>query len=90
MLFHEIYGKYYAAAAKVLRLAVEKGRVTGEEVRRTVSENGFSESALYIPQALEDRWFLLRPDGSTVLKHPPSRPLTVTEKRWLKALLAEK
>lgn len=86
MLFHEIYGKYYRAVAKILRIASEKGAVTREEISRIVSESAFSQSHVYIPDALKNRWFLLKKDGSSILKHPPKWPITAIEKRWLRSI----
>lgn len=86
MLFHEIYGKYYRTAARILRIASEKGAITHEEIYGIVSESAFSQSHMYIPDALKSRWFLLKNDGSSVLRRPPKWPVTAIEKRWLKAI----
>ena len=89
MLFHEIYGKYYQTVAKILNTALEKGTVSRREVLDIVSGSAFSESSMYIPHALGSSWFLLRADGSPVLRNPSEMPITLTEKRWLKALLQD-
>lgn len=89
MLFHEIYGKYYQTVAKILQKALENGSVTQHEICRMVSESAFSESTMYIPDAMKDNWFLLKKDGKSVLKNWPSHPLTTLEKRWLKAVLQD-
>jgi hypothetical protein len=55
-----------------------------------VREQGFEESILTIPDALENNtWPLLKGDYTTPLEHKPSMPLTTLQKRWLKALLAD-
>lgn len=89
MLFHEIYGKYYHTVTAVLRRAGEKGRISAREIRQIVSEAAFSESSMYIPEALTESWFLLDEEAEPVLRNLPSCPLTVTEKRWMKAILQD-
>lgn len=89
MLFHEIYGKYYQTVTNILRKAAEDGSISQREIRRIVSESAFSESTMYIPDAIQENWFLLKEDGESVLKNPPSRPLTLTEKQWMKAILLD-
>lgn len=88
MLFQEIYGKYYHTVTKIL-LRASDAPITGQELRRIVSESAFSESGMFIPDALRSRWHLLKPSGRQVLKHPPSLPVSLLEKRWLKALLLD-
>ena len=54
--------------------------------RAIVAEHAFGESVLQIEPALTDgRWQLLAADGSTPLRHAPTLPLTLTERRWQKA-----
>jgi hypothetical protein len=89
MLFHEIYGKYYQTVGAILRQATEQGSISRQELRRIVSENAFSESTMYIPKALQGSWFLLDADGKSVLRNAPTKPFTLTEKRWLKAILQD-
>ena len=89
MLFHEIYGKYYQTVGAILRQAAEQGSISRQELRRIVSENAFWESTMYIPEALQGSWFLLNADGKSVLRNAPTRPFTLTEKRWLKAILQD-
>lgn len=86
MIFSEWYGAYYNAVAKILKVAA-KHPVTKKEMRAIIKEQAFSESILAIEPALfGGRWPLLRPDGSAVLKHAPDMPLSLPEKRWLKAI----
>ena len=89
MLFHEINGKYYQTVAAILRTAVENGSISHREISRIVSESAFSESAMYIPSAIKDSWYLLDKESKSVLRNLPSRPLTLTEKRWMKAILLD-
>lgn len=86
MIFSELYSAYYNTVAGVLRTAVQRP-IDKKELRAIVEENAFGESVLNIEPALtEERWQLLRPDGTTPLEHPPTMPLTTLEKRWLKAV----
>ena len=89
MLFHEIYGSYYLAAAAILKEAV-KGNLTGREMNSLIQEHAFGESLLTIPDGLKgEKWRLLHKDFSTPLEKEPAMPLTLLEKRWLKAMLLD-
>lgn len=89
MIFSELYSAYYNTVAGILKLAVQQPLTKGE-LRNIIEKNAFGESILNIEPALsEERWQLLRPDGTTPLKHVPSMPLTTLEKRWLKAICAD-
>ena len=87
MLFSEVYGTYYNVLAAVLEKAVE-GDLTRQGMLDIVREKGFEESILTIPDALESQtWPLITADYGTPLEHTPTMPLTILQKRWLKALL---
>ncbi len=89
MLFHEIYGSYFNVVAAVLSEAV-KDRLTDEELTRLTRQKAFAESVLTIPHALKsETWPLLTKDLRTPLQHIPTMPLTLLQKRWLKALLSD-
>ena len=89
MLFSEIYGSYYQAVAKILSQAVE-GTLDGKTLRQIVRDTAFAESPLTIPDALSSgQWPLLNPDYSTPLYQEPSMPLTMLQKRWMKAILLD-
>ena len=86
MIFSELYSAYYQAVAAVLREACTHA-VDAAEVRRIIDRNAFGESVLSMePALLEQRWQLLRQDGTTPVRHVPSMPLTTLQKRWLKAV----
>ena len=86
MIFSELYCAYYNTVAAVLRKAVQRP-LTKEDLRTVIERCAFSESVLSIEPALtSEKWQLLRPDGTTPLLHPPTMPLTVLQKRWLKAI----
>lgn len=89
MLFSEIYGSYYQAVAKILSQAVE-GTLDGKTLRQIVQDTAFAESPLTIPDALSSgQWPLLNPDYSTPLYQEPAMPLTMLQKRWMKAILLD-
>lgn len=86
MIFSELYGVYYNTVAKVLKAAVARP-LRKEELRTIIEQNAFGESILNIEPALNgERWQLLRPDGTTPIRHIPTMPLTLLEKRWLRAI----
>lgn len=86
MIFSELYSSYYNAVAKILTAAV-RNRVTDREMREIVSRTAFDESILTIESALKtEQWQLLNRDGTSVLVHEPSMPLTDLQKRWIKAV----
>lgn len=89
MLFHEIYGSYYDVTAAVLRRAVE-GALTDRELTELVRKQAFSESLLSIPRGMKgEQWHLLHRDLTTPIRERPTMPLTLLQKRWLKALLLD-
>jgi len=89
MLFSEVYGTYYNVLAALISKAAD-GELTKEVMLDTVREKGFEESILTIPEALESgTWPLLTKDFGTPLAHKPTMPLTLLQKRWLKALLSD-
>ena len=90
MLFHEIYGSYYNAVAKMLALAVN-GELTEQKMKEIFDEKAFLESFLEIIPALkEEKWKLTTPDLKTPLKNEPTMPLTDLQLRWLKAVSLDK
>lgn len=86
MIFSELYSAYYTTVARIMETALRPG-TTEKELQQHVLENAFSESVLTILPALKSgRWPLMRGDLSPVLTHAPTMPLTLLEKRWLKAI----
>jgi hypothetical protein len=94
MLFSEIYGSYFNALAAVLEEAVSHrltaAQLSTARLAEIAGERAFGESAPRILSALETgEWPLLRRDFTTPLKNVPAMPLTLLQKRWLKALLGD-
>lgn len=86
MIFSELYSVYYNSVAALLG-EVLKGNGEKAHLRDTVERLAFAESALTILPALqEERWQLLNKDGTTPLRHIPTMPMTLLQKRWLKAI----
>ena len=89
MVFHEIYGSYYNVVAAVLEEAV-RGSIDKKTINRIVTEKGFQESGIVIPEALFDgTWPFLRKDGTTPLRYRPEMPLTDLQKAWINAVVKD-
>ncbi len=89
MLFSEIYGSYFNVIAAVLTEAAEGG-LTERRMTELIQEKAFAESTLTIPAALKSgEWPLLDDQRNTVLQKAPTMPLTLLQKRWLKALMQD-
>lgn len=89
VFFNEIYGTYYRLVEEVLRRA-QAGSLKRNDIDAIVCTHGFQESSQYIPRKLkEQEWPLLTEDMRTPLQKAVACPLTLLEKRWLKALLLD-
>ena len=86
MIFSEIYSAYYKTIAEILKAALS-GKQTSGDLRKIVEKYAFSESMLTLEPALKsEKWPLIKSDGVSVIKNPPSMPLTSLQKSWLKAV----
>jgi len=86
VIFSEWNGAYYNAVAGILKAAADHP-VTKEEMRRIIDEQAFSESILSIEPSLSGgKWQLLKEDGTAAVRYPPTMPLTLLMKRWLKSI----
>ena len=86
MIFSELYSVYYNTVAEILKAVIDHP-LGKNELRRIVEERAFGESILNIePSLTEGRWQLLKRDGTTPVQSVPSMPLTMIQKRWLKAI----
>lgn len=88
MIFSELYGAYYNAVAAILAEAAVRP-VSDEKMEMIIKKYAFSESVWTISDAIKSRWQLLKPDGSTPIIHAPTMPLTVLQRRWLKAIACD-
>lgn len=88
-LFSEIYGAYYNTVAEIIR-AAQSGDLNDEKLREICRVHAFPESFMTIESALkEQKWQLIREDGTTPIENPPDMPLTLLEKRWLKSIITD-
>ena len=86
MIFSELYSAYYNAVARVIDKILE-GEQNPKELQRIVSKNAFEESGVAIFSAIKnEKWHLISGDMKTPIEHSPTMPLTLLEKRWLKAI----
>lgn len=89
MLFSEIYGSYFNVVAAVLTEASE-GCLTDRRMTELIQDKAFAESTLSIPTALKkEAWPLLDSNLNPIVQRVPTMPLTLLQKRWLKALLQD-
>jgi hypothetical protein len=89
MLFSEIYGSYFNVVAAALAEAT-CGALTGKRLQEIIREKAFSESVLFISDSLKNgAWPLFRENFGTPIRHRPTMPLTILQKRWLKTLLSD-
>lgn len=100
MLFSEIYSCYFNAVAQILEEAVKwksapsktvnEKKKFEKKMRSIIQEKAFGESGHIIEEALQSQeWPLLTENYETPLKHIPTQPLTLVQKRWMKALLLD-
>lgn len=86
MLFSELYGAYYNTVACIINKAISHP-IKSTQIEEIIKEYAFSDSSLEISQAIrKQNWKVLRSDGTTPIKNAPTMPLTILEKRWLKAI----
>lgn len=86
MLFSEVYSAYFNTVAAIITEALD-GELSAGRVNEIIRERAFSESALAILPAIKSgEWAVLDENFKTLIKHKPKMPLTVLQKRWLKAL----
>lgn len=89
MLFHEVYGSYYQAVAKILTKAVQED-LTRKDISKLVQQYAFAESWSNLTESLENGdWPFLDEDMGTELLYEPQMPLTTLQKRWLKTVLED-
>lgn len=89
MLFHEVYGSYYQAVAKILAKAVE-GTLDQKAISETVRRYAFAESWKNLTESLGNGdWPFLDEELGTEIQYEPQMPLTILQKRWLKTMLED-
>ncbi|MBQ9781917.1 MAG: WYL domain-containing protein [Clostridia bacterium] len=89
MIFNELYSAYYNTVAKIISEILNKG-LTSETLYKIIEDNAFSESVLnVIPAIKQERWQIITKNYKTPIKHKPTMPLTLLQKRWLKAIFLD-
>lgn len=89
MLFSEVYSAYFNAVAAMIREALE-GELSEKRALQIIEEQAFSESMLTIlPTIKSEEWLVLNREFRTPIQRPPQMPLTLLQRRWLKALLSD-
>ena len=89
LVFHEVYGAYYNALARILALAVRK-ELTPGKLYHIVHDSAFGESGMNLPDRLfSGEWPFLTEELETNLKKEPVMPLTIIQKRWLRSLMED-
>ena len=89
MIFSELYSAYYNTVAKIVKEIINGG-VDSDSIHKIIEENAFEESILRIlPAIREEKWQVVTTKYKTPIKHIPTMPLTLLQKRWLKAILMD-
>ena len=90
MVFSELYSAYYNTVAKIIASIIE-GERSEKELQKIVTKHAFGESVMTIlPSLVSGRWQLVGEGMTTPIEHIPTMPLTLLEKRWLKAISLDK
>ena len=86
MIFSELYSAYYNTVAAIIS-GILDGEHSEKELQKIVTDRAFGESVLTIlPSLKSEKWQLVRSDMTTPLEHKPTTPVTLLQKRWLKAI----
>ena len=89
MIFHEVYGSYYAAVGRLIAAALSHP-LSERDAAQLIGQSAFSESFLHIAEAVKSgQWPVLYARDScweTPLTRRPLRPMTLLERRWLAAV----
>ena len=87
MMFSELYGAYYNAVANILKSAVNHP-VSKDEIRAIAEKYAFEESVYNVESSLaEEKWQLLKNDGTTPIEREPSMPFSKLQKQWANVML---
>ena len=86
MIFSELYSAYYNTVAAIIS-GILDGEHSEKELQKIVTDYAFGESVQTImPSLKSEKWQLVHSDMTTKLEHKPTIPLTLLQKRWLKAI----
>ena len=86
MLFSEVYSAYFNTVAAVITEALT-AELSLKSLNEIIHKNAFSESVLTVLPALQNgEWAILDAKLQTPIQNKPVMPLTILQKRWLKAI----
>ena len=86
MIFSELYSAYYNTVAAIISGIID-GEHSEKELQKIVTDRAFGESVLTIlPSLKSEKWQLVHSNMTTPLEHKPTMPLTMLQKKWLKAI----
>ncbi len=89
MIFSELYSAYYNTVAKIIK-EILRGTVDNNSIHKIIQDNAFEESMINILPAIQkEKWQLITRKYKTPIRHIPTMPLTMLQKRWLKAILMD-
>lgn len=89
MVFHEVYSAYYLAVERMISLALA-GKLNQKSAWNICNQYAFKESFELIWTAIsQETWHVIPIKGNLPYDRPPTRPLTILEKRWLRAILED-
>lgn len=89
MIFSELYSAYYNTVAGLIGKILD-GSADNASIQKIIQENAFGESFLHILPAIRgEKWQVITKDYRTPIRHIPTMPLTLLQKRWLKAVLLD-
>ncbi len=90
MLFSEVYSSYYNAVASLINKAID-GELDNTSAVEIIRETAFAESFVYLLPAMKsEQWQVITKDFKTPIKNKTCMPLTLLQKRFLKAISLDK
>jgi len=87
---HEIYSAYYNAMSCLINEAIEN-KLDLKAANEIINDTAFSDSNIYILEAIKnEEWQVITQNFKTPIKNKPEIPLTLLQKRWIKAIMNDK
>lgn len=90
-IFHEFYGVYYKAVEKLIAVA-QKKTISVIDAEEIVRQTAYAESPWLLTRNIQRNQYAPIMDSRfrTQMRHSVEMPMTTLEKRWIKAILADK
>lgn len=91
LIFHEFYGVYFKAVEQIINVAQNKN-ITLKEAEKIVKEMAYAESPWLLIRNIQRNFYAPAIDNqlTTRLRHTVNTPLTLLERRWIKAILCDR